>query len=256
MFVLSGAAGCMRLTPAYLFSSDLARARLLYEDGAILDAREKAEAIGKKDSGYKGAKRLLTDINSIALKISREHMEIAEHYYNSGIFHTALSEYKTALRYNPKNQYVKNRIAFLSARLKPPAENSKDSSSPATLANRRYQSGKVYLEAGDYPNAIEEFTSTLKFAPNYMDARELLSTALKYKAEAIDSHLRQGVDYFQTEEMDLAIEEWDAALELDPMNKTALDYRARARTILDRLEKIKDRDVKQKPGPARDPAQP
>lgn len=234
-------AGCARLTPAYLFSSDLAKARILYEDGDILGAREKAESIGRKDPGYKGAKRLLTDVNSIAAKISREHMEIAEHYYNSGIYHTALSHYKTALLYNPKNQYVKNRIALLSARLKPAAENSK-SASPAETAKRRYESGKVYLEAGDYPNAIEEFSSALKFVPNYLDAKDLLSTALKLKASAIEAHIRKGMDYFQTEEMDLAIEEWDAVLELDPMNKTALDYRARARTILERLEKIKDRD--------------
>ncbi|MBI5969869.1 MAG: hypothetical protein HY884_01790 [Deltaproteobacteria bacterium] len=248
VLALSGAAGCMRLAPTYLFSSVLEKARLLYEDGAILDAREKAEAIGRKDPDYKAAKRLLTNINSIALKVSREHMEIAEHYYNSGIYETALSEYKTALRYNPKNQYVKNRVAFLSARLKSPAETGKNST-PASLAKRHYQSGRVYLDAEDWPNAIVEFSSALKSVPNYMDAKELLSTALEYKASAIDSHLKQGMDYFQTEDMDLAIEEWDAVLELDPKNKTAGDYRARAMTILDRLEKIKDRDVKQKSGP-------
>lgn len=53
-------------------------------------------------------------------------------------------------------------------------------------------------------------------------------------------HLKKGIGYFQSEDLEGAIRMWEAAVELDPGNGTAAEYRERAETILRRLNEIRN----------------
>lgn len=68
---------------------------------------------------------------------------------------------------------------------------------------------------------------------------------------ASEEHLKKGIGYFQSEDLEGAIKMWEAAIELDPGNKTAAEYKKRAETVLRRLNEIRT----QTPRPA-SPAKP
>ena len=57
-----------------------------------------------------------------------------------------------------------------------------------------------------------------------------------------EEHLRKGIASFQSEDLEGAIRMWDAALELDPGNRTAAEYKSRAEVILKRLNEIRAKD--------------
>lgn len=108
-------------------------------------------------------------------------------------------------------------------------------------ADEHYMRGKLFMEAGAFNRAIEEFEEVVKTIPFYMDTVELLGQARRARDEAIDLHLKRGIAYFQKEELELAIKEWNSVLGLDPENTTAADYKSRAELILERLKKIRRR---------------
>ncbi|MDH4101530.1 MAG: hypothetical protein OEV28_13275, partial [Nitrospirota bacterium] len=186
---------------------------------------------------------------------AKEHMAIAEEFEKSGVYRSAIDSYRDSLRYNPKNDYALSRIATLKGQLimqaegrpgnlitivdkkKDEHETKVDSEAKVHL---RYLKGKAHLQNEDYSNAIDELTAVLIKSPSYKDARKLLEQAKAELRAEVNEHLKMGMAYFQNEQIELAIEEWDVVLDLDPDNKTARDYRARARTIYERLETIKE----------------
>lgn len=120
---------------------------------------------------------------------------------------------------------------------------------PEVLADSHYVKGKAFLEKTHWNEAIEEFEAVLEILPFYLDTRDLLDSAREARENAIDLHLKRGMAFFQREEVELALKEWDRVLELDPDNEEAADYRARAEVIIRRLHKIRQRQSGEKPAP-------
>jgi tetratricopeptide (TPR) repeat protein len=247
-------------TPDYFKGSDYERARLLYESGYLIESRAMAERVAKNDPSYEAARKLLRDIRRVYLDISRAHMEMGEDYERAGIIPSAIAEYKKSLKYNPDNFLVKRRISMLiegapypvkpadppkAQKPKPVKKQNfaKPKPDPEELANEHYMKGKVYLESRAFGKAIEEFTSVLDILPAFMDTKELLEKARSERDDSVDFHFKRGINYFQNEEIALAIREWNIVLELDPENKEAEDYKERAMVIMERLQKIQERQA-------------
>jgi len=76
-----------------------------------------------------------------------------------------------------------------------------------------------------------------------MNTTDLLARAKKERDKAVDIRFRKGIAYFQSEEMEMAIKEWEAVLELDPSNKVAADYKYRAEVIMERLKRIREKQT-------------
>lgn len=248
--------GCAHMNARYINGTEYDRAVVLYEHGMLAEARRKAAAIGKGDPNYTASRRLVSDIDSLSAQVSRRHMDLAEDYEKAGILARAVAEYKTSLKFNPSNLLARRKIEKLSeamaagvrpedkantqARPRRPVK-GEDQPDPEFTANSHYLRGKLYLDSRDYGRAIEELSLVLTYMPAYMDAEELLARARMERAAAIDRHMKTGMAYFQAEEMEKAIREWEAVLGYDPDNKTAADYRSRAVAILERLKKIKEK---------------
>ncbi len=256
-------AGCVQMTPRYMRASAYEQARILYERGLLSEARSRALDVPSRSPDFKAARNLVGEINAVSVQISRRHMAIADDYEKAGIYSKAIEEYETALRLNPANTFIKSRIAMLRDSMKegrridvekpePKAKKAdkdkdRDKEDPEVEANNHYIQGKLYLESNSYARAIEEFSSVLKYVPTYMNTKELLARSIKERDTAVDKHLKKGIGFFQKEEMEKAIREWDMVLELDPVNKDALDYRYRAEMILERLKKIREKAVVERP---------
>lgn len=251
--------GCVQMSSRYVSGSDYDKALILYDSGLLFEARQKAYGIPRNDISYKAASKLIMDINAVFLQVSRRHMEIGEDFEKAGIYQQAIAEYTLSLKYNPSNLLVSNKITTLTEALRDgrrlEADKEKPSHAPVpakkkaikieedpeVIANAHYIKGKIYYESKAYARAIDEFNSVLRNVPAYMDTKDLLDKSKKERDKAVDRHIKNGIGYFQAEEMDLAIKEWDTVLELDPGNKKAADYKYRAEVIMDRLKKIREK---------------
>ena len=243
--------GCVHLTPGYLLGSGYEKAVALYESGYVIEAGEAAEKVGEDDPDYGRAQKLISEIRALRLEIAREHMELAEDYEEAGILNMAIKEYRAALKYNPTNAWVKRRIEDLTVLLSERKKveraemietlRGKGTKEPEEVARARYTRGRLYLESGSFNKAIEEFTAVLKAVPGYKDTEVLLERARGERKTAIDYHFKKGIDYFQKENLELAIDEWDVVLDLDPGNAEAADYKKRALAIMEKVKEIKER---------------
>ncbi|CAG1066379.1 hypothetical protein BAC1_01988 [uncultured bacterium] len=245
--------GCSQTLMGYTGASQYERAMYYYENGRLSDAREKARSVSRDNPDYKAARKLIEDINAISMQLARRHMEMGEDLEKAGIYNRALFEYRESLKYNPSNILALKKVETISDALRSggkPAQadrkqarkNAKEEQ-PEDLANTHYLKGKIYLDSRAYAKAIEEFTSVLKILPAYMNTKDLLSRARKERDKAVDERFRKGIAYFQNEEMEMAIKEWEAVLELDPSNKVAADYKYRAEVIMERLKRIREKQT-------------
>lgn len=252
----------VELTPDYLKGSAYTRAELLYRAGYLVEARQLAELVSKDDPDYKAAQKLKSDVSSVLEDISIRHTELGEDFENAEIFPAALREYGEALKLNPSNHTARARIKELRAYLdegKRPAqpatatgkkaEKSDENDDPSFIANMHYNKGRIYLSSGTYNKAMDEFNLVLKYVPGHVEAKKLLEKAKAERENSISAHLKKGIGYFEAEQMELAIKEWDVVLELDPDNKTAADYRSRADAIIKQLKKIREKQSGPAVGP-------
>ncbi len=241
--VLLMISGCTQLMPRYYTASDYEKALILYGEGQLTPAKEKLLNIKKDFPGYKAAQELLAKIERLSLILAERYNAIGEEYERANILDLAAKNYRIALQFDPSKQVVQKRLKTaeqqptLSEEIKP-AKN-KEAVKPEILAARHYSRGVALLEAKKYNMAIDEFNMALKLVPSHTNVGKLIATAKKEREEEIDTHLKKGIDYFQKEELELAIKEWDAALDIDPWDKTALDYRARAEVILEKIKEVK-----------------
>jgi len=252
----------------YLQGSEYQKALLLYEKGLLMEARAKARKVGRADPEWRDASRLISSINSVIITIAREHKELGETYDRAGIYEKAAAEYRLSLKFNPLNHELTRRLAEFSAAklegrrpetfasslnpdkdeagkkqvknaMKPKPKKKPVDSDQDNKAEVHYTRGKTYFEAGEYARAEGEFALVVNMAPDYLDARKMRELSAKEKKKAVEEHLRNGINYFQEEEMELAIKEWETVLRFDPDNEDAKDYKYRAEVILERLRNIR-----------------
>lgn len=247
LILLLGLSGCVKLSGGYVKGSAYQRAVMLFESGEIKEAKVLVESVPAESPDYRQARKLVKEIGAVMVLVARRHMELGEEYEKAGIYKKAIEEYKRSLELNP-NPLVALKLDDLSDMLKngkraepeKPAKTKKEDD-PEYTASLHYMKGKLYMDSKAYGKAIEEFSAIFKRLPNYLDAKELLAKARKERDRAVDLHLKKGIGFFQEEEMEKAIAEWEAVLELDPSNKTAADYKYRAEVILDRLKSIRQK---------------
>ena len=241
--VLLMISGCTQLMPRYYTASDYEKALILYGEGQLTPAKEKLLNIKKDSRDYKVAQELLTKIERLSSILAERYNAIGEEYERANILDLAAKNYRIALQFDHSNQVIQKRLKTaeqqpaLSEEIKP--TKNKEAVKPEILAERHYNKGVALLEAKKYNIAIDEFNIALKLVPSHTYALSFLATAKKEREDAIDTHLKKGIDYFQKEELELAIKEWDAALDIDPWDKTAIDYRARAEVILEKIKEMK-----------------
>ena len=116
-----------------------------------------------------------------------------------------------------------------------PKATPKPAVSQAAEAAKLIDAGVARLDAGEVNKAISSFQKALKVDPNNADAAQYLRQAEQKKAEMIDTHLKQGIKYFNTEQLESAMKEWDHVLALDPKHAKALEYKQRTQAQLDAL---------------------
>ncbi|MBI5587003.1 MAG: hypothetical protein HY889_01400 [Deltaproteobacteria bacterium] len=85
---------------------------------------------------------------------------------------------------------------------------------------------------------------------------DLPNMSKEQRVRSSEEHLKKGIAYFQAEDLETAIKVWDAAIELDRDNKTAVEYKRRAEVVLERLKEIRAQEKPVKPEERPTPAPP
>ena len=117
-----------------------------------------------------------------------------------------------------------------------PQATPKPTLSPAAEAEKLVNTGAARLEAGEVNKAISSFQKALKVDPKNAEAAQYLQQAEQKKAEMINAHLKQGIKYFNSEQLEQAMTEWNNVLALDPKHAKALTYKQRTQAQLDALK--------------------
>lgn len=239
------AGGCTQIAPHYLTASAYEKSLILYNEGRLTEAREKILKIGKEEADYQAAQELLLKIDQLAARLAKKHRELGEEYEKANLYSAAANEYRIALQFEPANQSAIKRLEAVEAKriyIRKKETKPESPETTETLAKEHYKKGVVLLKSKQFIKAIEEFDIVIKLVVSYKDTDKLIAAAKKERDGAIDTHLKKGMDYFQKEELESAIKEWDMALEIDPLNKTATDYKARAEAILEKMKDIAERN--------------
>ena len=238
LFIAVAMAGCVRFQPEYIMGTELKKAQMLYDNEMLIESRDRAKQVSKQSPDYPAAKRLIDKIDALASVLALKFVDIGLGYERAGLYDSAALYYGLALQYSPLNRIAKKKTAEVAEKRRL-AGASSGGFDPAP----HYEKGKAALIKKAYLTAVEELELVSRVAPDYKDGRELFFKALKEKEEAFERHLRMGIGYFEEEEMELAIKEWDKALELEPGSGVVLDYKARAAEVLSRLKSIRKKDA-------------
>lgn len=206
--------------------------------------------------GDRIVKRGATGQHNALSEAARVHADMGIWYEKSGVYGKELSEYSTALKYNPSDALIRNRIELLLGLIsgagghKPAGgevvEDGGEGKKKKAAFGEAEGGGMEDKGPGGYRLAVEELNKVLKLVPSHMDTKELVHLSNRAAEEmgkaVVESHQKKGIDYFLADEMESAIKVWDAVLKLDPDNKTAIEYKRRAETVVERLKEIKDKN--------------
>ena len=96
-----------------------------------------------------------------------------------------------------------------------------------------YQMGKVLSTQKKYEEAIDQLS---RVEPGFRDAPELILSAKKKLA---DVHYVKGIKYYTEEKLELAVQEWEETLKLNPQHPKARGDMDNALKLLQRLKEIK-----------------
>ncbi|MGD9081954.1 MAG: hypothetical protein PVJ50_01290 [Desulfobacterales bacterium] len=98
------------------------------------------------------------------------------------------------------------------------------------------QQGRELVIRKNYSEALHVLS---KANPEHDCVKKTISNVYKSKKKQAEVHYLKGVKHFLNEELHSAIKEWEKALALNPEHKKAKKNIKNARSLLDKLEKVK-----------------
>jgi tetratricopeptide (TPR) repeat protein len=107
------------------------------------------------------------------------------------------------------------------------------------LAEGFFQNALGAERRGDLFKAIEYDIRALEANPSHPIASAHL-VALRSRMPSVGELIEAGRDHYQQEDLEAALEQWRNALLIDPDNRQALEYVARAERLLENLERLRD----------------
>jgi tetratricopeptide (TPR) repeat protein len=97
------------------------------------------------------------------------------------------------------------------------------------------EAGVGYREAGEIKQALATFEQAYQLTPDDPQIVKYLDETRDDLQKLITAHLNEGIKQFNQDALKEAILEWDKVLELDPVNRQAIDYKKRAQDMLNTL---------------------
>ncbi len=201
----------------------LERARSLREDGRLGEAIEEAELAVRLDPSREAAREVLARLKEEASP--------------------APPEGRPRQSPPPPTEARRPRPAVAEPPRRPlrPAREEGEAADPASL-REAVALVRNAVRRGDFPQAREALARAEALAPRAPEVvaeRASLDRAVK---DEVQERIKRGIARFQLEDLDGAIAEWGRALELDPANEIALDYRRKAQGMLKKIDELREQN--------------
>jgi len=196
----------------FIADAELAR-RFVASDGSYLRGTELN--LLKRENALKEraleAAQLISEVNARSNEIAQKHAELRKEY----------------------DKAAKRRLNRGAAALAQQNSRMEDIRGLLALESEAFKKALARLGEFHYGQVPKKPRRVLENLPLMSD---------KERGASSEEHLKKGIVYFQSEDLKGAIRMWEAALELDPGNKTAADYKKRAEMVLQRLNEIRAKD--------------
>ena len=176
------------------------------------------------EPGHRGARRYLRLISKASHGKSNAYVDRARQEISAGHLQQAIAILDSALSVNPNLKEAKDLKNQTIMRL----------NSSQLIENAKSQ----YL-SGHYLDALETFNQILKNDPSNQDAQDYRKLCQSKLNDKVDDFFNRGIRFYTEEKYQLAIDEWNKALKINPYHKGSLEYKKRAQDRLEALNRFK-----------------
>lgn len=211
----------------------LERAKSLREDGRVREALEEADLAARLDPAREEARALA----------QREAAAAAAGGAPPLVSQAASGQPAEAAKADPKAKPGEPVRADATARALSDEVVVREALAAAQLATRQR----------DYPRALRVLARAEEQAPRASQLAAERAAVQRLLEAEVAERIKAGIAKSQREDLTGAIQEWGRALELDPENAVALDYRKKAQGMLKRIEEIREEVRQQGDRPAGGP---
>ena len=185
------------------------------------------------------AKRTVSDINAL--------LETGRNYLESDDYDSAIKQFDETIGLDPGNSiaYLNRGDAFAAKRQRDAAIRDYgevirlDPNNSDAYAKR----GETFSKSGQESKAIQDLEKALSLDPNHKSARDILKTIndpsineiikeatkdIKYNPTDFDAYFRRGFDYFEKNQYDTAISNYNEFIRINMKDPAVCAYRGRA----------------------------
>ncbi len=239
------------LKPPSAIQQLLAEARRKFGQGDLAGALALVNQIGAGNPHYEQARRLADKVyfrQAVELMQRRQFWEALERLKRVRPGFKGRDKAMARARENLKSQAKEDRLKLARKLLEEGAYQEARTvveeiltSDPGNKAARALMDATNYAIANQLlaEGKDQEAISVLEtIDPAYEDTAVLINDAQLRLNAAAETHYRNGVKYFLNEELELAIEQWQAALRLNPSLDKARRDIANARRLLKKLDAL------------------
>jgi tetratricopeptide (TPR) repeat protein len=205
------------------YKEDIKKAQKLYKRKHYSEAYSFCLKARRYDPEGSDVTRLMSDIQEIFDKETDKHRKKAENYYSKNDYEGAKEELQKLLKINPwdkeANKILKN-------------------------CNRKIALNKEYLAAAkefkkrNYFEALARFHNINRREKGYKDTDWYLAEIGKVLSSHVPEYYNKGVQYYEKEKYEEAIDEWNKVLIIDPNHEKAREYQKRAQAKLEIKESL------------------
>ncbi len=236
-----------------------------------MDFDAELELFATAEEYFKGNRYVEAEplLNQLVLKNSKRpevfHM-LGTIYYDQGKFNKAIRSFRRALELNPGytdssvglsvilndiGRYEEGQKVFDEARamLTMKSPETENHHLDERFSAKHDELGELYLRHGRFDEALHEFQKALALTRlrrpeisvsvaechihlnNFPLAIRELRLVVREFPQFVPARLRLGKCYYDSQQVPEAIEQWEAALRLEPANSTAKDFLRLAQTI-------------------------
>jgi tetratricopeptide (TPR) repeat protein len=229
----------------------------------------------KADAGNKEARRRLVTLENRFYSRVQQLVLIGDSLREEKKFDRARSSYREALKYDPENKEIlqrvsemesgiKERVQYHAARAKSFASKNQfddarkeyeqvlvydprnlsalsrlESLEARKTTTELLERGKALFNQGNYLDALTIFLDVMQREQNNKDAKMFVDSTRAILQRDIEDQFKAGLQLYVKENYTAALEIWERLLLIQPTHQATLEYSKRAKEKLEALEKLK-----------------
>lgn len=220
-----------------------------FKSGEIVKAQAEFELVLSFDTENKIAKNYLVKISKRFKEVIDSMLTRGKTYYEKGDYELARKEMEKILSFDPEHSDGKKYIVLIKEKQK-----EIEKIKMAQKAGVHYRKGELLYKNKKLNSALKQFKQAYKLDPEHKDIStwinklesEINRAEKEKKMKIAVEYYKQGVDFYKSNKLKLAIEKLENTLKYDSKHKEAKEYLRKAKDRLKTLNKEKAEEYNRK----------